>query len=202
MKKILIATTNSGKFAEISSLLSELPIQTVSLKDVGIEDDVEETGRTYEENSQKKALFYANKSGLPAVSDDGGMEIEALDGMPGLHSKRWVGEDSSDEKIIEKMKEVSKGLGENRRAFFRTVVSLALPSGQVWSVKGQVEGIIAKEPQFHPVKGFPYRSFFYLPQIGKYYQETELTIAEKKEYNHRYKALQNLKPILKKELHL
>ena len=80
MKKLLVATTNPGKLIEISSFLSDLPIELVSLKDVGITDDVEETGKTYEENAEMKALFYAKKSGLPSIADDGGLEIAALHG--------------------------------------------------------------------------------------------------------------------------
>src|SRR3989344_5774955 len=99
MKKVLVATKNPGKLKEISNFLSDFSIKTVSLKDVGIEDDFEETGKTYTENSRNKAIFYAKKSGLSTISDDGGIEISALGGAPGVHSKRWVGNDSTDEKI-------------------------------------------------------------------------------------------------------
>ncbi len=145
--KLLIATTNAGKLKEIADFLKDLPLEIVSLSDVGITDDIEEIGKTYQENSQLKALFYAKKSGLPAISDDGGLEISALGGAPGLKSKRWVGQDSTDEKIIEHMKKVAKELSDNnRKAFFKVVLSLALPNGRVWSFTGQVEGIIAKKP--------------------------------------------------------
>lgn len=201
MKKLLIATTNIGKLKEISGFLSDLPLKIVSLSDVGITDDIEETGKSYIENSQLKALFYAKKSGLPAISDDGGLEIVAYDGAPGLHSKRWVGKDSTDEKIIEHMIKVAKELPDNNRgAFFRTVVSLALPDGKVWSVTGEIEGIIAKKPYLKLLKGYPYRSFFYLPQLKKYYHEKELTGEEQKLYNHRYIAIQKLIPIIRQEL--
>ena len=203
MTKLLIATTNVGKLKEISGFLSDLPLEIVSLNDVGIKDDVEETGHTYKENSQMKALFYAKKSGLPAISDDGGLEISALGGGPGLESKRWVGQDSTDEKIIEHMKKVAKELPENnRRAFFKTVISLALPNGKVWSVTGEIEGIIAKKPYLKLLKGYPYRSFFYLPKLKKYYHEKELSIDEQKLYNHRYIAISRLKPIIAKVLRI
>lgn len=201
MKKLLIATTNVGKSKEISSFLSDLPLEIVSLSDIGIKDNVEECGKNYKENSQMKALFYAKKSNLPAISDDGGLEIVAYGGAPGLHSKRWVGKDSTDEKIIEHMIKVAKELpNDNREAFFKTVVSFALPSGKVWSVTGEIEGRIAKKTYLKTLKGYPYRSFFYLPQLKKYYHEKELTDAEQKLYNHRYKAVQKLKPIIKKVL--
>lgn len=203
MQKLLIATTNKGKLQEIKEYLSSLPVEFVSLSDVGITQDVEETGKTYEENSQLKALFYAKLSGLPAVSDDGGLEIDALGGRPGIHSKRWVGGEGRDEDIIAKMIEVAKGLPDaNRHATFRAVISFALPSGKVWSVEGKVKGIIAKEPLLKLLKGFPYRSFFYLPELNKFYHESELTPEERKEYNHRYKALRELENVIRRELHL
>jgi XTP/dITP diphosphohydrolase len=199
MKKLLIATHNPGKLNEFRMFLEGVPFEIISLSDVGITEDVEEDGTTYEENSQKKALFYAQKSGLPALSDDGGLEIVALNNQPGIHSRRWLGYPATDEELIEHMKNISKELPENnRKAFFKTVVSLALPDGQVWSVMGEVEGVIAKKPLLKFSKGYPYRSFFYLPQLKKYYFETELTPKELKIYNHRYKAVQEIKQILKK----
>jgi len=201
MKKLLIATTNVGKLKEISSFLSDLPFKIVSLKDVGIDDKVEETGSNYHENSRIKALFYAKKSGLPTISDDGGLEISALDGAPGVKSRRWLGEDSTEEGLITHMLKIAKELpNDNRKAFFKTVISVALPNGKIWSINGSVEGIIAEKPYLKLLKGYPYRSFFYLPKIKKYYHEDQLTKEEEKEYNHRYKAIQKIKQILKREL--
>ncbi|MBI2613991.1 MAG: hypothetical protein HYW62_04445 [Candidatus Levybacteria bacterium] len=199
MKKLLIATTNAGKLKEISNFLSDLPLKIVSLSDINISYDIEETGHTYKENSQMKALFYSKKSNLPSISDDGGLEIIAFGGAPGIKSKRWVGKDSTDEKIIEYMKKIAKELlDDNRKAKFKTVISLALPNGKVWSVNGEIEGVIAKKPYLKTLKGYPYRSFFYLPQIKKYYHENELTEEEQKLYNHRYIAIQKLKPLILK----
>lgn len=199
MQKLLIATTNSGKFFEIKNFLKDLPVQLVSLSDVNISDDVEETGKTYKENSQIKALFYSKKSGLPAVADDGGLEIEELLGAPGIHSRRWIGHSATDEELIEHLEKVSKTL-KKRTAYFRTVVSFALPDGLIFSSKGEVKGIIAKKPLVKLTEGYPYRSFFYLPEIKKYYHESELSKEEEKEYNHRYKAVRKLIPVIKKEL--
>lgn len=197
--KILIATKNPGKLAELRSFLSDLPVVIVSLTDVGISEDVEEDGKTYRENSVKKAVFYAKKSGLPTIADDGGLEIDALNGAPGVRSRRWLGYEASDEVLIEHLTKVSKKLPkDNRKAFFRTVISFALPNGKVWSVAGEVEGVIAEKPRLKHLKGYPYRSFFYLPKIKKYYHENELTEDEQKRYNHRYRAIQKLKPIIKK----
>jgi XTP/dITP diphosphohydrolase len=199
MKKLLIATRNPGKLKEISNFLSDLPIKAVSLFELGIKDEVEETGNNYKENSRIKATFYANKSNLPTIADDGGIEIEALDGAPGMRSKRWLGKNATEKDIIEYMIKIAGEL-KDRDAKFKTVISLALPDGKVWSAAGEIEGIIAKKPYMKLSKGYPYRSFFYLPKINKYYHEDQLTNKEQKEYNHRYKAINKLKPIIKKLL--
>ena len=199
MQKLLIATTNVGKLKEISNFLKDLPLEIVSLNDVGISDDVKETGKNYKENSQLKALFYAKKSNLPSISDDGGLEIEFFGGAPGMKSRRWLGKDSTEENIIKHMVKVAKELPEgNRKAYFKTVISLALPNGKVWSVNGEIEGEISEKPYLKLVKGYPYRSFFYLPKLKKYYHEEELTENEQKLYNHRYIAINKLKPIIRR----
>lgn len=201
MNRLLIATTNPGKLREYKDFLSDLPVSLVSLSDVGINDDIEEIGKTYEENSQQKALFYAKKSGLPAISDDGGIEISALNNEPGIKSRRWIGDDATDGDLVNHMMKVSKELpGKNRRAVFKIVVSLGLPNGKAYSSEGKVEGIIAKKPHMKLVHGYPYRSFFYLPEAQKYYHESELTKDEMRKYNHRYLAVEKLKNIIRKEL--
>jgi XTP/dITP diphosphohydrolase len=203
MQRILVATTNKGKLGEIKEYLSDLPVEFVSLSDVGITDEVVEDGKTYEENSQKKAVYYSRIAGLPAISDDGGIEIAALNGEPGINSKYWAGPEGRDEDLVAKMMEVSKNLPDNNRnAIFRAVDSFALPTGEVWSREGHVDLLVAKEPLLKPLKGFPFRSFLIVPQIGKYYHEAELSEDERKIYNHRYKALRKLRDIIVKELHL
>ena len=196
--KILIGTTNVGKLNEFTSFLSSLPLEIVLLKDLNIDSAFEENGKTYEENSQGKALNFAKLSGLPTVADDGGIEIAALNNQPGVFSRRWLGHEANDEEIIEHMKKVSIELPDNnRKAFFRTVVSFALPNGKVWSSFGEIEGIIVKKPLLKILKGYPYRSFFYLPEIERYYHEADLTPEQEKKYNHRYKAVQKLLPVIK-----
>ena len=186
---------------ELSKFLSGLPYQLVSLKEIGITDDMEETGETYEENSRAKAIYYAAKSGLPAISDDGGIEISALNGEPGVHSRRWLGFAATDEDLIAHMKKVALKLPENNReAFFRTVVSFALPNGKVWSAGGEVKGIIAKKPLLEILKGYPYRSFFFLPEISKFYHEDQLSEKEESLYNHRLRAIEKLKPTILRQL--
>ena len=201
MQKLLIATHNQGKKRELQDFFSDLPLELVSLSDINVDFDVEEEGTTYEANSQKKALTYAKMSGLPAIADDGGLEIAALNGEPGVKSRRWLGYEATDDELAAHLAKVAKNLPDtNRQAFFRVVLSLALPDGKVWSVAGEVEGIIAKKQLGVPAPGLPYRTYFYLPEINKYYHEHDLPPEEMKKYNHRYKAAQKLKPIVKKEV--
>ena len=200
MQKLLIATTNPAKLKEIRMYLEDLSFEFVSLTDCGITQEVEEDGKTFEENSQKKAIYYAKVSGLPTISDDGGLQIDALDGAPGVHSKRWVAS-SKEEDIFAKMSQLARDLpSDNRNATFTAVLTLALPGGQFWSVEGSTYLCIANKPSEKYVKGFPYRSFLIVPELNKYYQESELTQNESREYNHRYKAIQLLKPIIIKTL--
>src|SRR5258706_2283452 len=106
MQKLLIATHNPAKLYELKNFFSDLSLELVSLTDVGITEDIEEDGKTYQENSQKKALFYAKKSNLPAISDDGGIEIAALDNAPGVHSKRWLGDTATEKDLVTHMQKV------------------------------------------------------------------------------------------------
>ncbi len=101
------------------------------------------------------------------------------------------------------MQKVANELPENNRtAHFKVVLSLALPDGRVWSVSGEIKGIVSQKPFIQKRKGYPYRSFFFLPKLNKYYFESELTPQEQKKYNHRVIAVEKLKPVLKKELGL
>lgn len=200
-KKLLIATKNPGKLKEISNFLKDLKVQTLSLEDLGIDQDIEETGKTYKENSQKKAIFYAKLSNLPTIADDGGIEIDALGGEPGIRSRRWLGYEASDEELIVHMKKVVSKIPESKRqARFKTVVSFALLNGKVWSSLGEVRGVLTSEPEIKLLRGYPYRSFFYLPRIKKFFHEDQLTKEEERIYNHRYKAIDKLKEIIKKNL--
>lgn len=201
--KLLIATKNKGKLTEFKEFLKDLPFEIISLADLNIKEDIEEDGKTYQENSQKKALFFTKLTNLPTLADDGGIEISALGGAPGIRSRRWLGFEATDEELINHMLKISKELPDNnRKAVFRTVVSFAMPTGKIWSVEGKVEGIISKKPLLKILKGYPYRSFFFLPKINKFYHESELSKKEERLYNHRYKAITKLKPTIKKQLGL
>ena len=202
MQQLLVATTNPGKVQELFTFLSDVPVSLVSLKDVSIVKDVDETGKTYKENAQLKAIYYANLSGLPAISDDGGLEIAALYNQPGIKSRRWLGYHATDEELQAHLQKVAMELpDDNRKAVFNVVTSFALPSGEVWSTEGSIEGIIAKTP-LPLLQGYPFRSFFFLPSLNKYYHESQLTEEEMKAYNHRYKAITKLKKIIQKQLSL
>ena len=195
MKELLIATTNLAKFREIFRFLSDLPLKLVSLKDVGIAQDVEESGNTFEENARLKALFYAKKSNLPAIADDGGLEIDALNGAPGVFSKRWIGRENATTQeyidfVLEKMKDVPEG---KRGAQLRTVIALGFPDGRIFIEEAHVRGIIPFAPSTHQEDGFPYRSLLFIPELHKFYNHAEMTKQEEEVYNHRKIALEKLK---------
>lgn len=197
--KLLIATTNQGKLNEIRRFLSDMPVEMVSLKDVGITDSIEETGKTFEENAILKAKFYAEKSGLATLADDGGFEIDALNGEPGVKSHRWVDStrESSDEELIAYTLLRMKNLPEGKRgAQLRLVLALILPDGTVKTTEASIKGIVPMNPTGTHSIGFPFRSLLFLPEIGKYYNHEELTKEENDCYNHRKRALEQLKPSL------
>lgn len=199
MRKLLVATKNPGKLHEFSLFLSGFDL--VSLNTLGIVDDVEEDLETFEENSQKKALFYSKLSGLPTLSDDGGLEIDALGGQPGVKSRRWLGYEATDEQLKKHLRDVLETLpNEKRTARFTTVVSFALPDGTVWSERGEVSGVLQDNGKTKDFKGYPFRSYFYLPQIQKYYYESDMTLEEREMYNHRHIALLKLLPVIKDHL--
>ena len=119
MQKLLIATRNEGKVGEFKNFLSDLPFNIVSLSDLNIKEEIQENGKTYKENSIKKAKFYARLSNLPTIADDGGIEIEALKNQLGVRTRRWQGYEMSDEEIIARLFKIAKELPyNNRKAFF------------------------------------------------------------------------------------
>lgn len=201
---LLIATTNPGKLEEIKQFLSDLPIELVSLQDIGITDVVEETGKTFEENAILKAKYYAEKSGLITLADDGGFEIDALGGEPGIKSHRWIHGDreDTDEELIsyafKRMKDIPEG---KRQARLRLVLALVTSKGEIIAtVEDYVTGIVPFHPSSQHVDGFPYRAILFIPQMNKYYDQDIMTPEEAEKYNHRKKALEQLKPYIKKYL--
>lgn len=199
MKKLLLATTNPGKILEHKTLLGHLPLELVSLKDTGITAAVEENGKTFEENAVKKAIVYHTLSGLPVLADDGGLEVDYLKGEPGVLSRRWPGHEATDEELVQMLLEKLKGVPKkNRTAKLRVILALIFPGDDnVYTAEGVKKGYIGTEP-VNLIEGYPFRSLFYIPELGKYY--SELTMEEEAMLAHRKDAIDKLMPVLKEKL--
>lgn len=203
MQKLLIATTNPGKLQEIRKYLSDLPLELVGLKDVHINTHPKETGESFEENAVLKAQYYAKLSGLPTIADDGGFEIDALGGKPGVKSHRWIhgDRDDIDEELIEHTLKKMKGLPQAERgAQLRLVIAFVIPGEAPHTSEDRIRGVVPERASDKRFAGFPYRSLLFISEIGKYYNDAELTESENEAYNHRGRALEKLKPIIRKEL--
>jgi XTP/dITP diphosphohydrolase len=187
---LLIATHNPGKFHELSQRLSG-HLNLVSLNELNIADEAEETGSTYEENAAIKAKYYARRSGMSALSDDSGLSIDALHGAPGIYSKRFAGDHATDEQRVQKVLECMKDVPDGQRmATFEAVLAIAEFDGSVRYYNGTLSGIITREPNGKLIPGLPYKTIFFLPEYGK-------TVAELDEQNisytcHRDKAVAKL----------
>jgi len=197
--KVLIATTNSAKFNEIKYFLKDLPVQFLNLKDLNIRGNPNEDGKTFEENAVKKASYYYKKSKLPVIADDGGLEIDFLNGEPGVKSKRWIkGKVSSDEKLIEYTLQKMKNLPLKKRgAKLRTVLAFIDDNGSIYTSEGIIKGIIAEKPCQKLTKGYPYRAIFFIEGINKYYSEFDLSKKMYEKYSHRGQALKKIIKIIK-----
>jgi len=193
MDKIVFATTNEGKVKEIKEILGDFPIEVVSMKEMGITADIEENGATFEENSLIKARALVKLTGLPALADDSGLEVDYLNGEPGIYSARYLGRDTDydykNNYIIDKLSEAE---GEERSARFVCVISLVLPDGREFVERGVVEGLIGYEQKGE--NGFGYDPIFYLPEYGK--TSAELPPEEKNRISHRGKALTAMKKLI------
>ena len=185
---IVIATRNKAKKSEISDLLKDFPVDFKGLDDFGTIPHVEEDGDTFDENAYKKASFTARVLGLPALADDSGLLVEALDGAPGVHSARYAGEDATDEQRCQKLLQAMEGK-TNRKAAFECVISIAVPTGPALAYEARCEGLLAEQPVGS--NGFGYDPAFYYPPLNKTF--AELTREEKNLVSHRGKALKELK---------
>ena len=185
---LVIATRNPGKTAEIKDLLADYPIEIKNLADFGSIPCVQEDGDTFDENAYKKASFAARILGLPALADDSGLMVEALDHAPGVHSARYGGENATDEQRCLKLLGEMEGK-TNRRAAFECVISIAVPTGPALTYEARCEGLIAEQPAGS--KGFGYDPVFYYPTYKKTF--AQLTRKEKSLVSHRGKALSELK---------
>ncbi len=202
--KLLIATRNPGKMREYRGLLSDAPFQLVSLDDLGIADEVEETGETFAENARLKAGSYARLSGMLTLSDDSGLEVDALDGEPGVRSARYGGDAGfSDQDRVRLLLHNLQGVPwQKRTARFRCFTAIFRPTerqeptgpNEVTCVVGSVAGMIQYEPEGD--EGFGYDPVFYLPSYRR--TMAQLTLEEKNRISHRSDAARRAVAVLDK----
>ena len=188
--KLVIATTNPGKVREIRRLLAGTGIEVLTLDDIEPLRLPPEDKATFRENAEAKARFVAVRSGLAALADDSGLEVDFLGGAPGVYSARYAGDGATDKENYLKLLAEMEGVEPaSRGARFRCVVALALPDGTAVDFDGSFEGVIAGEPAGEG--GFGYDPVFFIPAEGK--TAAELTAEEKNSMSHRGRALEKLK---------
>jgi XTP/dITP diphosphohydrolase len=200
MVKLLIATNNPGKWREYQEILAHLPLILTSPANEGIALDPEETGLTFTENALIKAKAFAQASGLLTLADDSGLEIDALDGEPGVYSARY-GHTAKDDHVGRYQRVLEKLAAKNvpwaeRTARFRCVVALAIGEQLVGTTQGAVEGVIAYEPKGD--KGFGYDPIFFVPEFN--HTLAEMTSAQKHSISHRARATRSAIPLLEQFL--
>jgi len=197
MKKqvLLIATSNTGKAKEISEALKNFNLEIKTLKDFPNIAPPQETGNTFFENAYLKAKYYAEKTGLLSLADDSGLEVDILNGAPGIYSSRFAGENASDEENNKKLLELLKDIPlEKRKARFVCVIVVYHPSGKYIKSEATWEGLIGFELRgFH---GFGYDPIFLVSEYNYKKTAAELPIEEKNKLSHRGKALAKLKDVL------
>lgn len=193
--KAVLASHNKKKMAEMRAILGELGVEVLSQSDVGVDMEPEETGTTFEENSRIKAKAIMEATGLPAIADDSGLVVEALDGAPGVYSARYGGEGLDDTGRWQLLLKNMEGK-ENRACKFVSVICCAFPDGTELMARGEVHGVVAQGPKGEG--GFGYDPVFWLPERGK--SMAELTPEEKNQISHRGNALRVFKKELEKKL--
>ena len=194
MKKIIFATGNEGKLKEIRVILEEPGVKVISMKEAGIDVEIEENGTTFEENAVIKARTVAARTKEIVLADDSGLEIDYLGGEPGVYSARYAGEDTpytvKNQMLLDRLAGVEK---ERRTARFVCVIAAALPDGEVLTTRGTIEGYIGFAPAGE--NGFGYDPIFYVPEYEC--STAELSMAQKNVLSHRGKALRAMKEKLK-----
>ncbi len=192
-KKLIFATGNAGKMKEIRMILADMDYEILSLKDAGIDIEIDENGATFEENAIIKASTIAKATGCLTLADDSGLEVDALNKEPGVLSARYMGEDTSydikNRSIIQRLEGIE---GDARSARFVCVIAAVYPDGSTHTARGTIEGVIAHEPSGD--QGFGYDPIFYLPEYGR--TTAELEPQEKNAISHRGKALRAIKEVL------
>ncbi|MBM4121668.1 MAG: XTP/dITP diphosphatase [Nitrospira sp.] len=195
MKELVLATRNPHKGGELSALLGGLEIKIHTLAEFPDAPEVIEDGETCQANAMKKATAIARHTGLPAVSDDTGLMVEALGGRPGVHAARYAGESATYEDNWRKLlRELAGVPWAKRGARFVTVAAIATPAGKVKIAEGILEGVIAEAPA--GIKGFGYDPVFFVPELGR--TLAQLTPEEKNRISHRAKAFAKIKELLAK----
>lgn len=200
MSRILLATNNPGKLREIQAILQELKAEILTPRQLNLDLVVSETGQTYAENAALKAKAFAQAAGILALADDSGLEVDALDGNPGIHSARfapWPNASDADRRKV--LLEHLRGKPRPWTARFRCTTAIAQPlptSIEVYFAEGVCEGEII--PEERGANGFGYDPLFLVPQLGK--TMAELTMEEKNRLSHRGRALRAALPILKELL--
>lgn len=196
-KKIVFATGNAGKMREIREILADMDMDIVSMKEIGIDIEIEENGETFEENAVIKAKAVAGICGEIVLADDSGLEIDYLNKEPGIYSARYMGEETpysvKNASLIERLSGVPD---EERSARFVCAIAAAFPSGEVITAHGEIEGRIDYEEK--GTNGFGYDPIFYIPSFGK--TTAELSESEKNSISHRGQALNRIKEELRKRL--
>ncbi len=192
MKQLLIATGNKHKLDEFRMLLADLPVELVGLQDVGITDEIEETGTTFEANARLKADGYCRLSGLPTLADDSGLVVDALDGAPGVYSARYGGVQGAAQLalVLDQLRDVPLA---KRTARFECVLALALLGQPTQIVRGTVDGVIGSEARGE--HGFGYDPLFVLPERNQ--TMAEISAAEKNRISHRGQAIAAMGPLLR-----
>jgi XTP/dITP diphosphohydrolase len=195
IKNLLIATHNRGKLREYEALLTGVPFQLVTPADLGLDLQVVESGDTYAENARLKAIAYARASGLLALADDSGLEVDALDGAPGVRSARYaLGDDANRVTALLRALDQAGAPTDRRTARFRCVIVVAAPDGQTWETEGVCEGRIIAAPRGDG--GFGYDPVFFIPDQNC--TMAELLAEEKNRISHRARAAQAIRPVLER----
>ena len=194
MREIIVASTNEGKIKEIKAMLDEIGIEVKSLKDVFDQDiDIEENGKTFQENALIKAQTICNMIQKPVLADDSGLEVNAMDGGPGIYSARFMGHDTSYD--IKNQAIIDAVEGKDRGARFVCAMALCVPEENPILIEEYFNGEIYDH--IEGTNGFGYDPIFYVPELGK--TSATLTLEEKNQYSHRAKALKKLYQILKEK---
>lgn len=195
MKRIIFATGNAGKMKEIRAIMADLDVEIVSMKEAGVDVEIVENGSSFEENAVIKARTIMEHTGELVLADDSGLEIDYLNGEPGIYSARYMGEDTSyhikNNNLISRLEGVED---EKRTARFVCAIAAAFPDGEILTVRDTVEGRIGYEEKGE--NGFGYDPIFYLPEYGK--SSAQLSPEEKNRISHRGKALRKMKEELLK----